>query len=239
MIIHSGDLPTQKECINAKLGPCHRINEIAIKRRLITALNRQVPGRTDIHIKIRDLVLVCRDDVRRWIDSHKVIKVNYKTLVADFGDRQAQFCLNRWKPYSSGEEVKTLMTGQRNWTEAQLHNNDVNEQENTLTETQEKFWDIPHIKENQLDISLAHILKLDDPRTQDMDFLSARKNKTAVLEARNIWTIVRSEEIPPKLNVVAERFVFRFKNDHAPEETSKLRYVAQWYGESMESLFAH
>lgn len=115
------------------------MNKIITRRRLHTALNRQVPGASYSDIKTGDPVLVYRDGLRRWVGPHKFIEVSNKIPKVDFGEKLAQFSLHRCKSYNIDEEVRDLMTDQKNYAELQLRNNDLHQEKTPSIETEENF----------------------------------------------------------------------------------------------------
>lgn len=78
-----------------------------------------------------------------------------------------------------------------------------------------------------------------DPRGDEPDFQRAKKREVDGLIKRNTWSKVQLKDLQKDANIMGGRFVLTLKNYQTPNESAKVRYVAQGYNDRDRPFLVH
>lgn len=233
MPIHPEELPKQRERMNALHIARQHMNHLTAKNRLSTAVNRQGTNATDRDILIGDAVLVYRDTHGRWSGPFRVIKSNDKVIIVDQEGRLVQYSVDRVKHYTMQEDAQNIIYDHSNEAENTLREPSSNLETNVNDSND--IWNIP----DPLEVFVIKIIQSNDPRAALEDFQQAKKVEVDGLVTRKIWHKVPLKSVPSDANIVSGRFLLTLKNVDTPDETPKVRYVAQGYSDVHKQFIAH
>lgn len=71
------------------------------------------------------------------------------------------------------------------------------------------------------------------------DVKQAKQTEVDGLIKRQIWNIVKREDVSKNSNIVRGRFVLTLKLFFTPHETAKLRYISKGYANDLKDLLVH
>lgn len=194
---------------------------LTAKVQIQPSLHRCTPHAAEIDIKIGSEALVYRDEPGKWIGPFLVIDNNPKNIHVDQNGHLVQYSIDRCKPYKIEEETREVLHDSDNITDIALRES----QNEDLAHSEEGFdaWVLPQSPEINPSVFVVQSISTSEPQAQHEDFVKAKKKEIEGLEARQIWTAVRKEDILIGANIVGGRFEITLKNYLTSEKTAKVR----------------
>lgn len=86
---------------------------------------------------------------------------------------------------------------------------------------------------------VVKIVRPDDPRGQESDFLEAEESVGNGLKTRKIWIVIPKHEVREDSLVMWGRFILTLKNVGTPEEIAKAKYISQGYKDGRKQYFVY
>lgn len=104
--IYPKDLPEQRSRMRAMQLARSDMSQIMAKARVHVALNRNVPYAADTKIRIRDKVLVYRENpISKWTGPYNFLDVKGKAIYADVKGELTQFSVDKVKPFREVDDL--------------------------------------------------------------------------------------------------------------------------------------
>lgn len=90
-----------------------------------------------------------------------------------------------------------------------------------------------------LDIHVVKIIKDNDVRVLQDDFVEAKKTELEGLKPRGLWNIVDEVDVYDGGRIISGRFILSLKNYGTPNEKAKVRFIAQGFLDRDKSYVVH
>ena len=215
--IISTDLPTQKERMDILRSAQMEINAIIAERRILRALNRDIPPASDRVYRLGDEVLVYTEKDKQWKGPYIVIHTHGRqiTISDRDGTYRQTFSAFHIKPYYRPDADTSEI----------------------LFQQLKPFKSGNAPAPPPCDILLTEVVSPKDPRASQ--FADAKRKEIQGLIDRGTWKVVLKDELPDDANILKGRFVLAIKDGGTDKEIWKARYVVQGYKDHLKQSLVH
>lgn len=90
-----------------------------------------------------------------------------------------------------------------------------------------------------LNIYVVKVIKDNDAKASQDDFLQAKKAELEGLKSRILWNIVDGVDVCDGERIIGGRFILSLENYGAPNETKKGRFIAQGFSDHDKLYMVH
>lgn len=262
--INASKLPDQKSRMKAMANARKEMSTIVARDRVDRALRLRVPSASDSQISIGDEVLMFRENpIGKWMGPYVIADKKDKSIILNTGDRLLPASIDKIKHYRESIPPERNAIGNTSDILPQNLDRDAGRLDIIITNISSDYRsrdELPQPSQlmSQLDEIFGHtdssfssldtisanefvvkIVKPEDPRSREQDFVDAKRNEAHGLMSRKIWNIVSHDKILEDSLVLGGRFVLTLKNVGTPEEKAKARYIAQGYCDGDKSYVVH
>jgi len=238
--IISYDIPSQKDRMDALATLQKEMNAIIAERRVLTALNRDIPPAADRVYSLGEKVLVYSEKEKEWVGTYTVVHINGRMITVQNDTKKTRHLYNAFqlKPYyppdtSETDEHGTSPSPPDNEQNSAVENAALAEISYILYCKLQRFKARP----KHVDCWLTEIIEKGDPRQKF--FAEPKQIELQGLIDRDTWEIVSRSKIPKGANVMGARFVLTIKDEGTENERWKARLVVQGFNDNMKSCIVH